>query len=81
MNRALFMVISVVLFFAGLFIVFNSVHWGSEAANAYLRSQGGGMDTAQFTVVLQEHISNYRWMGSILSVISGLGLVKAIELR
>lgn len=81
MSRSLFMIASLVLFVAGLFVMFGSVRWGSEAANAYLRSQGGGMDTAQFTIILQEYISLYRWIGSILSVIGGLGFVKSVELR
>lgn len=81
MSRSSFMVMSLVLFVAGLFVIFSSVSWGSETANAYLRSQGGGMDGTQFTIVLQGFINMYRWIGSILSVISGLGFVKAIELR
>ncbi|HLO17428.1 MAG TPA: hypothetical protein VK206_21525 [Anaerolineales bacterium] len=81
MSRFLFMVISLVLFVVGLFVIFSSVSWGSEAANDYLRSQGGGMDTTQFIVFLQEYINTYRWIGSILSVIGGLGFVKAIELK
>ncbi|HSL45833.1 MAG TPA: hypothetical protein VK897_20535 [Anaerolineales bacterium] len=81
MTRSLFVVVSLVLFLFGLFVLFNSVSWGSEAANAYLRAQGGGMDGAQFMIVFQEHISMYRWIGIILSVIGGLGFVRAIELR
>jgi hypothetical protein len=81
MSRRLFMVISLVIFFIGLFIVFSSVSWGYNAANAYLRSQGGSMDSTQFAIILQENINMYRWIGSILSVISGLGLVKVIEVR
>lgn len=81
MSRYSFMVISLALFAVGLFIAFNSVGWGSGAANAYLRSQGGGMDTAQFTVVLQGYIDMYRWLGSILALTGGLGFAKAVELR
>jgi hypothetical protein len=80
MSRFLFTVMSLVLFVAGLFVIFSSVSWGSETANAHLISQGG-MDSAQFMIVLQEYITMYRWIGSILSIISGLGFVKAIELR
>jgi hypothetical protein len=75
------MMISLILFVIGSFIVFNSVAWGSEAANSYLRSQGGGMDGAQFMIVMQESITTYRGFGVILSLISGMGLVRAIELK
>jgi hypothetical protein len=78
--RSSFVVILLVLFVVGLFILFRSVGWGTEAANDYLRSQGGGMDTTQFTIILQEYITTYRWIGSILSIIGGLGLVRAVEL-
>jgi hypothetical protein len=79
MNRFWFMVISLILFVLGSFLVFNSVAWGHEAANSYLRSQGGGMDGAQFMIVVQESISTYRWFGSILSLIGGIGFVRVIE--
>jgi hypothetical protein len=75
------MMISLILFVIGSFIVFNSVAWGSEAANSYLRSQGGGMDGTQFMIVVQESITTYRWFGVILSLISGIGFVRAIELK
>ena len=58
MSRRLFMVISLVIFFIGLFIVFSSVSWGYNAANAYLRSQGSSMDSTQFAIILQENINN-----------------------
>jgi hypothetical protein len=48
------MVVSLVLVALGLFMVLNSVTWGSAAANAYLQSQGGGMDGAQFMIVFQQ---------------------------
>lgn len=76
-----FMALSLVGFVIGLFVIFNSVGWGIEAANTYLSSQGGGMETSQFMIILQEYIHMYRWSGSILSVISGLGFVKTIEFK
>ena len=81
MRKTWLMTLSLVLFVFGLFAVFNSVAWGSEAANTYLRAQGGGMDGGQFMIIFQEYIEIYRWIGSILSIISGLGFVKLIELR
>lgn len=81
MSRSFFTILSLVLFLMGSFVLFSSAGWGSEAANAYLRSQGGGMDGEQFVIVFQEYISMYQWMGSILAVIGGFGLVRAVELR
>ena len=76
-----FMTLSLIGFVIGLFMIFNSVSWGIEAANKYLQSLGGGMDTSQFMIILQEYINMYRWSGSILSGIGGLGLVKTIEFK
>jgi hypothetical protein len=75
------MLISLVIFVIGMVVLFNSVVWGSAAANTYLRSQGGGMDGSQFMIVFQQYIEIYRWLGSILSIIGGLGFVKAIEVK
>lgn len=81
MSKSRFMIVLLVLFVAGLFVIFNSVTWGSETANAYLLSHGGGMDSTQFMTVLQGYINVYTWIGSILSFIGGLGMVKLIELK
>jgi hypothetical protein len=75
------MILSVILFVIGLFILFYSVAWGHEAANSYLWSQGGSMDGTQFMIVVQESITTYRWFGILLALISGIGLVRAIELK
>jgi len=77
----LFVIVSVLLFGVGLIVIFSSVSWGSNAANAYLRSQGGNMDAAQFTIALQEYINMYRWVGGIFAITGGLGFVKSIELK
>jgi hypothetical protein len=81
MSRYRYMIISLVLFVVGVFIILGSVSWGHAAANGYLRSQGGSMDAAQFAIVLQEYINTYRWIGGILSILSGLAFVKGIELK
>ena len=79
MRRSLFVTLSLVLFVVGLVLIIGSVRWGAAAANAYLASQGGGMDSAQFMIVFQESINLYRWIGGILSLIGGFGLVRAVE--
>ena len=81
MTRFSVLVISLVIFVIGLVIMFASVSRGIEMANAYLASHAGSMDTAQFTVIMQEYIHLYQWIGGILSLIGGLGLVRAVELH
>ena len=68
-------------FVIGLVILFRSVNWGMDTANAYLQSHGGSMDTGQFVILLQEYIHTYQWIGGILAVIGGLGVVQSMELR
>jgi hypothetical protein len=81
MNRRLFVIVSLALFVIGLIVVSDSVSWGSAAASAFVNSHGGSIDTSVFTIVLRDSISVYRWTGSILSIIGGLGFVKIIELK
>lgn len=80
MSRYGFLAVSLVLFCIGIFVIFNSIPWGSEAANGYLRSQGGGMDTTQFMIILQEYINAYRVVGGILAITGGLGCIRGIKL-
>ncbi len=60
MLRISLLLISIVLFAAGLVFLFSSVSRGVDAADAYLSSHGGGMDMAQFTIILQEYIHTYQ---------------------
>jgi hypothetical protein len=81
MTRFSFLLISLGLLVIGLVLVFSSVGRSVDAANAYLGSHGGSMDTAQFTILLQEYIHTYQWTGGILAVLGGLGLLHAMEFR
>lgn len=81
MNRIPLLVISLVVFVVGLLFLFSSIRWGTEAANAYLGSHGGSMDTTQFVIILQENIHIYQWIGAILSLLGGLGALQALQLR
>jgi hypothetical protein len=78
MSRSWLVRVELVLLVAGLLVMFASVTWGSEAANAYLRAQGGGMDGSQFMIVFEKYIDAYRWIGRILSLVGGVGVVRAV---
>lgn len=73
--------ISLVLLVTGLVLLLGSVGRGVDSANAYLASHGGGMDTNQFMVLLQEYIHTYQWIGGLAAAIGGLGLIRSIEGR
>ena len=82
MNRSSFMRMSLVVFLLGLIVILSSVSWGIGAANAYLTGRGGGFtDLSEITIIFEGHINIFRWVGGILSVLGGLGFIKAIELK
>ena len=70
--------VSLITFIAGLVIIINSARWGSEAANAFLRSYGGSMDTVQFSAVLQGSINSFIIIGAVLFFLGGLGCLISI---
>ncbi|MCZ7355766.1 MAG: hypothetical protein O8C66_02215 [Candidatus Methanoperedens sp.] len=70
--------VSLITFIIGLVIVINSAGWGIEAANAYLRAHGGGMDTVQFSAILQGSINSFCTIGAVLFFLGGLGCLISI---
>lgn len=79
MNRNFSSILALVVLAGGLVLMINSIGLGSQAANNYLLSQGGGMDGGQFAIVLQESIQTYRWVGVVLSFLGGSGLLRTLE--
>lgn len=79
MNRNFASILALVVLAGGLLLMINSVGWGSQAANNYLLSQGGGMDSGRFMIVLQESIQTYRWVGVVLSFLGGFGFLRSTE--
>lgn len=70
--------VSLITFIVGLIIILNSAGWGMTAANAFLRSTGGSMDTVQFSALLQGSIISYCVMGGVLLFIGGSGCLISI---
>lgn len=80
MNRNFSSILALVVLAGGLVLIINSVGLGSQAANNYLLSQGGGMDSGQFMIVLQEWIQTYRWVGVVLSFLGGYSFLRSMEI-
>ncbi|HSK66006.1 MAG TPA: hypothetical protein VK888_03690 [Anaerolineales bacterium] len=80
MNRNFSSILALVVLAGGLVLIINSVGWGSQAANNHLLSQGGGMDSGQFMIVLQESIQTYRWVGVVLSFLGGYSFLRPMEI-
>ncbi len=65
-SERLRIIISTAVALVGLWILVQSTTMGMGAANGYLRSQGGSMDTATFLAVAVSYMESYRWLGAIL---------------
>lgn len=79
MSRNSSLIPALVVLAGGLLLIINSVGLGSQAANNYLLSQGGGMDSGQFMIIMQESIQTYRWVGVVMSFLGGFGFLRSIE--
>jgi len=40
-----------------------------------MKASGGSMDTNKYLIYLEQSIINYRFLGSILSILGGLGVL------
>lgn len=65
----------------GLLILLNSVSLGESAVSRIINSHGGSMDTGTYQIYLEQSIIKYRFIGSILALLGGLGLIKELALN
>lgn len=71
------MVVLVLLFVLGLVLVLTSASIGLSTASAEITKNGGSMDTAAYEYILSNTAENYRIVGAILSLITGVGALMA----
>jgi hypothetical protein len=65
--------------FKGYTQLSNSVEWGVEQANNFLReNKGGSMGTDEYHIMLQSFIEQWRWKGGFLFSLSGIVFVTCI---
>lgn len=65
----------------GLLILLNSVSLGESAVSSIINRHGGSMDTGTYQIYLEQSIIKYRFIGSILALLGGLGLIKELALN
>lgn len=75
----LIIIFFVVIFFVGIFILIDSVNLGDKEVSRIMHDYGGSMDTNTYVIYLEQSITKYRFMGSILSILGGLGVIKNIK--
>jgi hypothetical protein len=57
----------------------DSINLGSEEASKIVQDYGGSMSQNNYAIYLEQCITKYRFIGSILSILGGLGLIKNIK--
>jgi hypothetical protein len=57
----------------------NSINLGDNEMANIMVANGGSMDTGNYLVYLEQSITGYRFMGSILSILGGLGVLITIN--
>lgn len=61
-----FLILTIVIMLVGFLILKFSVDLGANTANAYLRSMGGSMDSAEFNSIQSKYIISNMITGGIL---------------
>lgn len=64
------------IFVVGIIILMNSINLGDNEVSNITNAHGGGMDTNTYLIYLEQSITKYRFVGSILSILGGLGVLK-----
>ena len=73
------LVISAAVMIAGYVQLDNSVLWGTDRANSYMRERmGGHMATEQYNIMMRNFIDQLKWKGSILLSLSGIVFITCI---
>jgi hypothetical protein len=70
-----------VIFFIGSMILMNSINLGDYQMSGIMMDNGGSMDTGKYLVYLEQAIAGFRFMGYILSMLGGLGLLLTTNTR
>ena len=65
-----------VIFVAGMIILMNSINLGDNGLYKIMKAHGGSMDTNMYLIYLEQSLIKYRFIGSILSILGGLGVLK-----
>lgn len=63
------------VFIIGIIILMCSINLGDNEMSNIMKAHGGSMDTNTYIIYLEQSIIKYRIMGSILSLLGGLGVL------
>ncbi|MDF2886950.1 MAG: hypothetical protein K0R23_1335 [Lacrimispora sp.] len=67
------------VFVIGIVILLSSIKLGTIDMSMIMRFNGDIMDTNAYLIYLEQSITKFRFIGSILSLLGGLGVIKNIQ--
>lgn len=67
------------VFVIGIIILISSTNLGDYEVSNIMKAHGGSMDTNQHILYLEQSIIKYRTLGSILSLLGGLGALLTVN--
>ncbi len=67
------------IFIIGIAILIGSTELGANNMSGIMQMNGGSMDTNIYLIYLEQSIIKFRFLGSILSILSGLGIINLIS--
>jgi hypothetical protein len=59
----------------------NSVGYGSHEMSSIMKANGGSMDANTYLIYLEQSIIKYRFVGSILSILGGIGVLITTNIK
>lgn len=75
-NKNLILVLFGAIFVVGIIILMNSLNLGDKEVSGIMKDNGGSMDTTTYLIYLEQSIIKFRFLGSIISILGGLGVIK-----
>lgn len=67
------------VFVIGIAILLGSIKLGTINMSGIMRINGGSINTNLYLIYLEQSIIKFRFIGSILSLLGGLGVIKNIQ--
>lgn len=81
MKNNIKLIIFSAVFVTGIIILMNCLSLGNHETLNIMKANGGSMDTNKYLIYFEQSIVKYRFVGSILSVLGGLGILMAADKR
>lgn len=75
--KKIYLILFGAAFFLGILILLNCIPFANQEISNIMHANGGSMDTGKFLIVYEQSVIKFRVLGSLLSVLGGLGMLTA----